>query len=461
MKLFTALFLTFLLISCGSIQPDAPEIIVKTTPILTQPSSTVVVPVKINLTPYFKETDKSIPTKFKGKQENCEGVSFSYEFQRDPIAFKGSGNSIFFDVDGKYALKLNYCPKCTDLFSDEKNCVVPRVYVSCGANGEAMRKVEVGYKTDISITPDFKLKANTDLKTFNTVDPCKITVFQYDATATLKTEVTKVLKGLENDIDKQIGNVDLKSQAEKAWQVMAQPISLGKYGYLITNPSKIGFDDLKFNGNYATANLALGLNPKITTSKEAVKPMKLPKLSDVPDSNGFNITLDIISTYDSLSNILTQELKGKEVDLKGKKVIFDKISIYGASNQQVSLKIDFSGKKKGTFFLMGTPRFDQEKQLISFPDLTFDLKSKSALLKSAKWLFSDKITEALRKYSTLDLQPHLKSVKQMVEKQLNTTLDQGVTLKGNINQIRMQGIYPNDATLTLRINTTGLLEIGM
>lgn len=461
MKILSAIVVIILLYSCASIQPEAPEIIVKTTPPLTQPFSTIVVPVKINLAPYFKETDKSIPNKFTGKDEQCEGVSYSYSFKRDPITFKGSGKSIYFDIDGKYSLNVNYCPKCTDLFDDNGSCVSPRVYVSCGTNGESMRKVEIQYATSIELTPEFRLKSKTDLNKFKTIDPCEFSVFKYDATSMLKKEVTKVLVGLEKDIDKQIGAVNIKSEAEKAWKILAEPIPLGSYGFLNANPTKIGFDNLKFSGNIATASLALSLNPKITTTNQSYKGIPLPKLSDVSDTNGFNIVVDLIATYDSLSTILTKELKGKELDIKGKKVIFETLDIHGASNQQISLKIGFSGKKNGDFYLVGTPIFDSEKQLISFPDLEFDIKSKCALLKSAKWLFSDKITDVLRKYSTIDLQPHLKNVTQIMEKNLNTTLQQGVTLKGQINTINLNGIYPNDETLIIRVNTTGKLSLEL
>ena len=461
MKLFSYSSIILILCSCGALEPTAPEIIVKTVPVIIQPASTVVVPIKINLTPYFKDTDKSIPKKFTGKEENCEDVSFSYFFQRDPIVFTGSGNSILFDIDGRYSLNINYCAKCTDLFSAQPHCITPRLYVSCGNNGEPMRKVAVGYTTVIKLTPDFKLKATTNLRKFETIDPCEISIFKYDATALLKKEVTKVLKGLEDDIDKQIGSVDLKSEAEKAWKILAEPISLGKYGFFNANPTKIGFDNLKFTGNNATADLSLSLNPKLTTNSQNAKAIALPKLSDVPESNGFNITLDVIATYDSLSKIMTSELKGKEIDLKGKKVIFESIEIFGASNQQVSLKIGFSGSKKGTLFLLGTPTFKQENQIVSFPDLSFDLNTKSALLKSAKWLFNDKITDALRTSSIIDLKPHLTTLKQLVEKQLNAEVQTGIFLKGKIKELKMQGIYPNNDTLILRINSTGLLSLEM
>ena len=461
MKLLCYLFIIFITASCASIQPEAPEIIVKSNPTLIQQTSTVVVPIKINLAPYFKETDKSIPKKFTGKQENCEGVSFAYVFNRDPISFKGSGQSILFDVDGEYSLDLNYCVKCTDIFGDKPHCVSPRVYVSCGNNGETMRKVEVGYTTDIKLTSDFKLKSTTNLRKFETIDPCEISLFKYDATSLLKKEVTKSLKNLENEIDKKIGTVNLKAEAEKAWNVLSKPISLGKFGFLQANPSKIGFENLKFNGNTATADLSLTLNPKLSTLKLESKTVTFPKLTEVTDENGFNINLDIIATYDSLSTILTSELKGKEILIKGKKVIFETIDIFGASNQQLSIKIGFSGKKNGTLFLVGTPLFDQTTQIISFPDLNFDLKTKNALLKSAKWLFNDKITEILRENSTINLTPHLLSVQKIIEKQINTEIQEGVFIKGSIEKISLNGIYPNSESLTLRVNSKGNIELEM
>ena len=128
---------------------------------------------------------------------------------------------------------------------------------------------------------------------------------------------------------------------------------------------------------------------------------------------------------------------------------------------KLSLKIEFSGTKKGTLFLLGTPTFKKENQTISFPDLSFDVNTKSALLKSAKWLFNDKITDALRTSSIIDLKPHLTTLKQLVEKQMNAEVQTGIFLKGNIKELKMQGIYPNNDTLILRINSTGLLSLEM
>jgi hypothetical protein len=454
-------FFSLFLLSCGSIKPEAPLNQINVTPVLNQPISNIVVPIKINLSPYLKETENSIPKKITGKQENCDGVSFSYTFFRDPIQFNGNNNTLSFEVDGKYALKLNYCPQCTDLFDSKGNCVVPRIYASCGVN-EPLRKITVGYKTQLSISPDYQIKSKTDLQKVETTDPCEITVFNYDATKTLKKEITNALENLEKDIDKEIGKVDIRTQAESAWKMLSNPISLGNYGYLYTNPSKIGLENLTFNGNNATFDLSIGLNPILNTNLiKDISKNELPKLSNFTNQDGFIITLDILASYDSLSSIISNEINGKELEIKGKKVIFEQFKIIGSTNNQLNFEIEFTGKKKGILYLTGTPEFNKEKQLISFPDLEFDVKTKSALLKSAKWLFSSKITEMIRSNTIFDLSPHIEIVKTTLNKQINTQVQKGMHLKGNIKKIVLEEIYPTENQLILRINSEGKISLEL
>ena len=67
---------------------------------MTQKESTIYLPIKINLQPYFNETEKSLPKTFNGKEDNCSGVSYSYKFTRNPIEFEGKGDYMYYEVDG-------------------------------------------------------------------------------------------------------------------------------------------------------------------------------------------------------------------------------------------------------------------------------------------------------------------------------------------------------------------------
>jgi len=433
---------------------------VEAIPPMVQRTSSVHIPLTINLDPYFKEVEKSLDKSFKGDEQNCEGVSYSYNFIRDPIQFFTRGDHLYYEVDGKYSLKLNYCPDCTSLFDKQGTCVVPRIYVSCGV-GEPMRKVKVGYSTYFKITPDLKFSSQTDLKKFETVDPCEITVFQYDATNKLKKEVTAVLEELEKDIDKEIGSIDLRTDIKEIWKVIDDPISLGKYGYLSIQPKAISLSDIQFVNQKALVFLNLDFQPSISTIKPSHVAKELPALSEYKKRDGFDINLEITGTYDSLNSILNSQLSGKSVMIKKNEVIFNSVSIEGASDDQLNLKVDFGGKRKGTLYLKGKPEFDTLTQIISFPDLAFDLETKNTLLKSAKWLFNSKITDAIRKKAIFDLTPQLIEAKKRIQIEMNRELSEGINLKGNLHNMTVKGMYPSFDKLVIRLNTQGEVYITM
>jgi len=118
------------------------------------------------------------------------------------------------ELSGKDAIKINYCPTCTGIFSEKENCIIPRVYASCGVN-EPMRRIKVSTSTALSVSKDYKIEANTSLKEIVTEDKCEITIFKYDATKKLVEEMEKALKGVTADIDKKIEQTDLKKEVQK------------------------------------------------------------------------------------------------------------------------------------------------------------------------------------------------------------------------------------------------------
>jgi hypothetical protein len=461
MKVLSFSLTVFFFVSCRSIQPEAPAIeVAESYDVPKAAPSFIKIPIKINLKTYFDETDKSIDKTFKGTEDNCSGVSFTYLFKRDPIQFKGIGKKLQFEVDGKYSLWLSYCPACSDIFSEKPYCLTPRIPASCGVD-EPMRKIHVGYETTIGVTPEYRLKSHTKFKEIEALSPCEITVFSYDATERLETELKTVLVDLEKTIDKEIGAVDLRPEMSKTWNLMARPSNLEGYGFLELNPLSIAMDEIRYVGDTAYFNAILKASPQIVSQKSNTKPKELPDLSTYVDRDGFDITMDVFTQYDSLSSILTRNLMGKKVEIKGKEIIFDSIQIYGASNKQLLIQLDFTGSKKGTLFLTGTPIFDANRQFISFPDLEFDVKSKSALLKGAKWFFDKKVTQLLRDQTAIDLAPYLKSLREELNKNLSMKLSEGVHLSGSVDAISIRIIQPRKDQLHIRIHSLGNLMIKL
>ncbi|NRA13184.1 MAG: DUF4403 family protein [Crocinitomicaceae bacterium] len=460
LKTLACISLGVFLVSCGSVKPTAPEIVVHNTPVPNQPLSLIKIPIKINLTPYFEETNKAVPKTFRGGDKQCVGVSYKYKFDRKPIEFKGVGESIQFDCSGKYWVKLNYCVECSYLLSKKGNCMMPRIYASCGVD-EPMRKMHVAYKSKIGITKDYRLKSKTTLTKVKALSHCKMTLFNFNATSTLEKEVRKAMKSVEKDIDKQISSIDLKPEMEATWNALSEPVDLGGYGFMYMRASRISIGDIKYKGDTVYFDVYLKAYPKIFLDTITYTPKALPNLSSHTEQEGFDVHMDIAADYDSLSSILTSSIKGTKLDIKGKEVIFDAIDIHGASGTKLTIKVDFSGSKKGTLYLTGTPIFDSEKQHISFPDLEFDIKTKSLLLKSAKWLFDKKVTDLIRTSASMDLKPYLDDMKKTLSSSLNGEIATGVTMTGEVDEILIDYIFPRREYLFVRIHSKGSLGIKM
>ena len=217
--------------------------------------------------------------------------------------------------------------------------------------------------------------------------------------------------------------------------------------------------ELEFKDNKVFLDLHLGACPFVSTEEQKEKISVLPPLEKNGEKNGFNLTLDIRASYDSLSAFVGKEFVGKEFDFKGKKIFVTGIKISGAQDQKLIFKMDFEGAKKGTVYLSGTPTLDIVKQKICMKELDFDLETKSVLLKTAKWMFNKKILEELEKNTVFELKDLLNESQSNIVSAINAEITKGIKMSGSVNEISLQEIYLDKGNMLLRSEVTGTLKI--
>ena len=452
--------LPFLFVACKSIDIATPEFRTIPLPAVNNQVSTLTIPVQINLKSYLKEVETSLPMAFSGAEEQCEGISFSYRFFREPIAFTYKTDGLYYTVDGKFDLKLNYCPKCVYLFDKKGTCTIPRIYTDCGID-DPMRKVKVAYSTKINLTPTFKFDASTKLEKFDMLDPCKITVFNYDATSEVKKQVSGELKALEKEIDKQIESVDIRSSMKDVWNELQEPLAIESYGFLYLQPKALSLSKMAFSKDKVDVDLNLTIAPMVVTENINYQRTTLPDMQPFKKTNGLDMMLDLNASYDSLSALISASLKDKEILFKKKKIIIKSIVIKGALDSTIVFAVAFEGAKKGTVFLVRKPTIDEKNQSVSIRDIAFDIETKSVLLKTAKWMFNDKIISEIQKVATYDLQVLLDDAKETISKQLNGTITDGVDMAGKINNIQVKSLHLTNSHLVIRTNILGELKLKL
>lgn len=415
-------------------------------------ASSLHLPVEIDLSSVYKEANSSIPMEFKGKEQNCDGVSYDYSFYRKQIQFKGINNGIRYTIPASYAIKLNYCPKCTDLFSNEGVCVIPRIYASCGVD-ESKRRVEFDYFTQISLDKSFRLQSKTSLESFKSIDPCKITVFQYNATERLEEEMLIALKDGAKDIDKQIEELPIQQEIDRALSLIKLPIDLKELGKLYLNPGEIKASPLIFKGDKVNFNLDLAANPSIG------HPTNNPERKAVSINDGFRVQLPIRIAFDSLSYLLQSSVAGQSFTYKKKKIVLDSVSVFGMDDEQLKLKVKFSGSKKGTIYLSGTPVLDRGQQVISMQNIQMTLESKNLLLKSAKWLLDRKIESMVEAKFQFKLADYISSMQGLVKKHLNGKIADGLVLKTQLDELNILRLQQDRSSLETWIEFKGSASI--
>lgn len=458
MKYFLFPLVFLLITACGNLKPKTPTPQIEASPNLTQANSVVSIPIEINLKNYFQQAEKSAPKNLKGEDSKCQGLSYAYRFEREPIEFDGKGSDLFVTINGKYGLKANYCPLCTSLFGPE-TCVSARVYLSCGDGKEPMRRIQIEYQTNIQVASNYQIQSTTKLKNLKALDPCEVSFVNYDVTKQVLDEVEKNLVKTAKELDKQIESFQLRPEVQKIWDQLNTEIDLKEFGKLNLHPSQLSMGDVNFQKNKLSLSVGLELNPILSLYSLEKNKKSLPNLQKKVAGEGFNLNVDIKSTYDTINARLAQSMKGQEFDIQGKKVILNEVKIFGASNSNVLIEVLFSGSKSGKLFLLGAPYFDKNTQEIGLKNVSFDLDTKDALLRSIKWLFNPKVTQLIEKNSRFSIKKELETCKQEIEKQLNAGFGDGIKSIGKLNQLDIDGIYPAEKDLSLRVRLSGSLRL--
>lgn len=458
-------FMAMMISSCShKIMPEKPVLAATDFNLDSLPFSEINIPVQVNLKPIFAMAERTVDTVFTSDgypdgwvQEGCD-TRYRYIFRRSPLQMKASGLSLdigftgFYKITGSTRVCVNgailspWTPACT-----------------CGAGSEGERRVQVSFTSSVSLQPDYKVKLNVKRNEPKPLDKCEVCFWGQDITKV-------VMKGLSAELDvskdammASYGQVDLRSRFQQIWDQLNQVNNVYGLGWLQLNPQQIHINNIYAKNDSLNIFLGLSARPVIRFEKPETVQSRIPLLSGLQRNPGFNIFLDAVLQYDSLSNLLNQQVAGKQFDLnKGpvkKTFIVKACRLYGSGNEKLIIKVDFAGSNEGVLYLTGKPVYDKDTHLLEVKDIEFDIRSKAALLKAADWLFNKRIINEISKYARYDLSAYIDSAKTTMNQQLNKEWMPGISSTGNINTIRLAGIFPLSNHLVIRSNCTGDLSV--
>ena len=424
------------------------------------PESELSIPIQVNMKPLYQLAEKNVGIVFTSPNWPEDWVSidcanrYKYQFRRGPLQISAAGNSMNLGFTGFYKI-IGSTRVCLG------NTVVSPWTPACRCGfDEGERRVNVGFVNTVNVLSDYKIKLNIIRQEPVPVDKCTVCVFGVDIT-------NQVMKGLKSELDlakktieDSFGVVDLKPQVQQLWNKLNVSYDLYGLGWLKINPQKIRLTRMFAHNDSLNIFLGMTAKPVISFEKSADLMTLVPNIDNSFSKPGFNIFLDAVLNYDSLSTILNAQLKDKEFNLaKGKNIIVKDCRIYGTGNEKLIIKMSFTGSNSGVAYFTGKPFYDEKKKMIEVRDIDFDVKTKNLFLKSADWLFNKRITNEIARVSKFDLSTYVDTARTLINRQLNTEWIKGVKNTGNINDLKIVGFYPLTEQFIIRSNASGELMI--
>lgn len=454
----------FLCFSCSKkIMPEKPTLASYNFRLDSLPVSEINIPIQVNLRPVYSLAEKSVDTVFTSPkypedwvQDGCD-TRYKYIFRRGPLQMKANGNSLTLGFTGYYKIigSTRVCVRGTAISPWTPPC-------RCGFD-EPERRVNVSFSNSLVVLPDYKIKLGIIRNEPQPLDKCEVCFWGQDITKQVLSGLKSELDLAKADLEKNYGTVDLKSRFQQVWDQLNKTYNLYGMGWLQINPQKVRINSLYARNDSLNVNLGLSAKPVISFEKPLDQSSWLPNITDFSNRPGFNIFLDAVLHYDSLSRILNAQVAGKEFDLdKGlvkKKFIIRDCVLYGVNSEKLIIKVNFGGTDQGTLYLVGKPTYDPARKVLEITGIDFDIRSKNALLKAADWLFNRKIVNEISKYARYDLNAYIDSAKTGINQQLNREWIPGIRSTGNIDDLKLIGIYPFLQHLVIRSNCTGNLSV--
>lgn len=427
------------------------------------PESEINIPIQVNLKPVYDMAEKSVDTVFTSTdypdgwmQEGCD-TRYKYIFRRGPLQMKAVGTSLNLGFTGFYKIigSTRVCVNGTVISPWTPPC-------KCGFN-EPERKVNVSFSNSLSVLPDYKVRLLIKRNEPEPLDKCEVCFWGQDITRQVMKGLKTELDAAKTELESSYGLVDLKPRFQEVWDQLNKVYDLYGLGWLQINPQKFRINNLFAYNDSLNIYLGLSARPVISMEKPAGQSSWVPALAGLGRHPGFNIFLDAVLNYDSLSHILNSQLAGKEFNIdKGpvkKLFVIRHCRLLGSGSEKLIIRVDFSGTDDGVIYLTGKPVYNNVTHIIEVQDIDFDIKSKNALLKAADWLFNKRISSEIGRYTRFDLSAYIDTARQTINRQLNQEWKPGIRSFGNINDIRLIGIYPLSGHLVIRSNCTGELSV--
>jgi hypothetical protein len=427
------------------------------------PVSEIDIPISINLKPIFALAETQVDTVFTSPnyptgwvQADC-ATRYKYRFRRSPFRISASGTTFNLGFTGFYRITgaTRGCVGGTSITPWTPDC-------NCGFE-EGERRVNIGFSSTFALLPNLVLNAKIARTEPQALDKCTVCFWGQDITSTVIDGLKKELDVSKKSMEASFGSVNIRPYMQQAWNKLSEVYTIPSIGYFTLNPKALRMEKIGANNDLLNITIGISATPIITMVKPQPVQTAVPNLSPAANKDGFNINLEAALQYDSLSKVISSYMAGQRFEMSEgfikKHVIVKRCQVYSDLRDKMILELDFEGSHSGTVFFTGRPVYNADSMRIEMQDFEYDLKTKSMLLKTAKWLFDKKIINEIKKHTVIDMKGYYDTASKTMNEWLNKEWTKGIRGSGSIQNLKLTAVKSLPEHLLIRSNCVGKLNV--
>jgi hypothetical protein len=414
------------------------------------------VPVRYDLGPAMHWLESEVPTTLGDLEERhaVEGkrrLHYAYTARRGPFSLRVNGRTASLQADVRYRVRAWYNPP-----------VLPEIGAKCGSDADQPR-ARLTVETTVQLTSGWTLRPRTRaaVTPLSRSDRCKVTFLKVDVTGKVMDAAEKALQQKLTGLDARIAAFDLPDDSRRLWNILGSPLKLTDSLWLVIHPSTVRIGLLRMQGDTLVTTLGLSANPRVIGGPRPDVPP--PPMPPPQDSTSRPPVLHLLTEarvpYDVASSILTRELRGTIIKVARQRLVLDSLQLLGVGDGRVAVGLAVHGSVRGVLYAVGHPAYDTAGARLYMPDLVYDVGTRDLLTGTLAWLAGGQIEDFLRTRVRIKLGSVLADGRDLLEKNLNRDLADGVHLGMDVKAGRVLGVRAAPHALLVRAVASGQGEL--
>ena len=351
----------------------------------------------------------------------------------------------------------------------------------CGDGNEWPKQATLNGSIAIGMTPNYGVSGSLRSVTVHSAEPCKFRSADLDLQQAVNTALSDQVKGGLNNAVSRLNTLNVKPRAEDVWTALRNPIQLEPDTWLLLNLDKVRHAGFSKDGHVVKDTLRITAQPVIVRGAEPpASSTALPQLeteasspdfrgvADVQDaypdkrpvSEKFHVLADIQVDYGTLSQTLSNRLRGRRVENKGNVIMITGAGIFGLGDNQVLLRVEFTGDARGYVYLIGKPEINAMTRAVYLSGLRYDLGTTHLLQTTAPaWFNNAPLRETLAPEIVLGVTPMIDRIRDSLKTGLNRTLTPTVSMQGTVTSMQGIAVFADIDVLHIRAMSNGALNV--